>query len=109
MFRAVMQTFALSFPADIAQGASTFNSTIGLQGNLQRLLDRSHRVRVHLGTTDAGRLTRCRGGWLVETPAGRHGPAHPPRVVLNAPPRVGRQLLRRLPGFGHVDGAPERL
>jgi predicted NAD/FAD-binding protein len=97
--RSILQTFALSFPADIAQGASTFNSTIGLQGNLQRLLDRSRRVRVHLSTPTHG-LTRCRGGWLLETPAGRRGPYR--YVVLNAPPRVGRQLLRRLPGFGHV-------
>ena len=48
--RSILQTFALSFPADIVQGATTYNSTIGLQGNLQRLLDRSPRVRVRLST-----------------------------------------------------------
>ena len=39
--RSILQTFALAFPANIAQGATTYNSTIGLQGNLQRMLDRS--------------------------------------------------------------------
>ena len=39
--RSILQTFALTFPADIVKGATTYNSRIGLQGNLQRLLDRS--------------------------------------------------------------------
>ena len=48
--RSILQTFALAVPADVAQGATTYNSTIGLQGNLKRLLDRSPEVRVHLST-----------------------------------------------------------
>ena len=97
--RSILQTFALSFPANIVQGATTYNSTIGLQGNLQRLLDRSPRVRVHLSTA-AQALTRKRAGWFLETPAGQHGPYR--FVVLNAPPRAGRQLLRPLPAFAHL-------
>jgi predicted NAD/FAD-binding protein len=97
--RSILQTFALAFPANIAQGATTYNSTIGLQGNLQRLLDRSPRVRVHLGAA-AHALTRRRAGWFLETPTGHHGPYR--FVVLNAPPLAGRRLLRKLPDFAHL-------
>ena len=94
--RSILQTFALSFPADIVQGASTYNSRIGLQGNLQRLLDRSPTVRVHLSTATQS-LARTRAGWFVETRAGQHGPYR--FVVLNAPPRAGRHLLH---AFAHL-------
>ena len=97
--RSILQTFALAFPADVAQGATTYNSTIGLQGNLKRLLDRSPQVRVHL-STGAHALKRRRGCWFVETPTGHHGPYR--SVVLNAPPPAGRELLRTLPGFAHL-------
>ena len=97
--RSILQTFAMAFPANVAQGASTYNSTIGLQGNLQRLLDRSATVRVHLDT-GANALKRRRGCWFLDTPTGHHGPYR--FVVLNAPPRAGRQLLRTVPGFAHL-------
>jgi uncharacterized protein len=97
--RSILQTVALAFPADPTQGASTYNSAIGLQGNLRRLLDGSPRVRLKLGTATRA-LTRCGAGWVVETPAGRHGPYR--YVVLNAPPRAGRQLLPRLLAFAHI-------
>jgi predicted NAD/FAD-binding protein len=45
-------------------------------------------------------LKRTRTGWLLQTPAGIRGPYR--FVVLNAPPHVGRKLMRTLPGFGHV-------
>jgi len=93
--RSILQTFALAFPADIVQGATTYNSRISLQGNLQRLLDRST-AHVHV-STPAEALSRRRAGWYLETPAGRQGPYR--FVVLNAPPRTGRELLRRLPAF----------
>ena len=48
--RSILQTFALAFPANVLEGATTYNSKIGLQGNLQRMLDRSPTVRVHLRT-----------------------------------------------------------
>ncbi len=94
--RSILQTFALAFPADVAQGATTYNSTIGLQGNLQRLLDRSRTAQVHLGTA-VHALKRQRNGWLLETPTGHHGPYR--FVVVNAPPHAGRELLRTLPHF----------
>jgi predicted NAD/FAD-binding protein len=97
--RSILQTFALSFPANIVEGATTYNSTIGLQGNLQRMLDRSPTVRVHLSAATRA-LTRKRAGWFVQTRAGQHGPYR--YIVLNAPPRAGRQLLRPLPAFAHL-------
>ena len=97
--RSILQTFALAFPANIFQGATTFNSRIGLQGNLQRMLDRSPTARVHVGTPAQGLRLR-RAGWFLRTPAGRRGPYR--YVVLNAPPRAGRELLRPLPAFADV-------
>ena len=41
-----------------------------------------------------------RAGWFLRTPAGRKGPYR--FVVLNAPPRAGRELLRPLPAFAEV-------
>ena len=97
--RSILQTFALAFPANILEGATTYNSKIGLQGNLQRMLARCPTAQVHLGAP-ARALTRKRAGWFLRTPAGRQGPYR--FVVLNAPPRAGRELLRPLPGFADV-------
>jgi predicted NAD/FAD-binding protein len=97
--RSILQTFALAFPANLSEGATTYNSKIGLQGNLQRMLDRSPTVRVHL-SAPAQALSRKSGGWFLRTPAGRKGPYR--FVVLNAPPRAGRELLRPLPAFADV-------
>jgi predicted NAD/FAD-binding protein len=97
--RSILQTFALAFPANVLERATTYNSKIGLQGNLQRMLDRSPTVRVHL-CAPARALTRKRGDWFVRTPTGQEGPYR--FVVLNAPPRVGRELLRPLPAFADV-------
>ena len=99
--RSILQTFALEFPANVAQGATTFNSTIGLQGNLQRMLNRSPRVRVHL-STPARALEHEPRGWLVQTRGGCHGPYH--AVVLNAPPLDGRRLVHALPNGAHLAG-----
>jgi uncharacterized protein len=97
--RSILQTFALAFPADVLQGATTYTSKIGLQGNLQRMLDRSPTVRVHLNAP-ARALSRKGGAWLLRTPAGSKGPYR--FVVLNAPPRAGRELLRPLRAFAGV-------
>ena len=97
--RSILQTFALAFPANILEGATTCNSKIGLQGNLQRMLDCSPTAHVHLGTP-ARALSHKRAGWFLETPAGRQGPYR--FVVLNAPPRAGRKLLRSLPAFADI-------
>jgi uncharacterized protein len=97
--RSILQTFALSFSANIAQGATTYNSRIGLQGNLERLLRRSPAVRVHLSTATQA-LKRNRHGWFLQTRAGQHGPYR--FVVLNAPAGAGRRLLRPMHGFAEV-------
>jgi uncharacterized protein len=97
--RSILQTFALAFPANLLEGATTYTSKIGLQGNLQRMLNRSPTVQVHL-CTPARALSRKRGGWFLQTPTGRKGPYR--FVVLNAPPRAGRELLRPLPAFADV-------
>ena len=97
--RSILQTFALAFPADVAQAATTFNSTIGLQGNLQRMLDRAPTAGVHCGA-GVHALQRKRDGWWLDTPTGVRGPYR--FVVLNAPPPVGRMLLRGMPGFAQV-------
>jgi uncharacterized protein len=97
--RSILQTFALAFPADVLQPATTYTSKIGLQGNLQRMLDRSPSVRVHL-SAPAQALSRKGGDWFLRTPAGRKGPYR--YVVLNAPPHAGRELLRPLPAFAGV-------
>ena len=97
--RSILQTFALAFPANLAEAATTFNSKIGLQGNLQRMLDRSPTVRVHL-SSPAQALSRKGGDWFLRTPKGRKGPYR--YVLLNAPPRAGRELLRPLPAFADV-------
>ena len=97
--RSILQTFALAFPANVLEPATTFNSKIGLQGNLRRMLDRSPTAQVHL-KTPVRALSRKRAGWFLQTPAGRKGPYR--FVVLNAPPRAGRELLRPLPAFADV-------
>ena len=97
--RSILQTFALAFPANPLEGATTYNSKIGLQGNLQRMLDRSPTADVHL-SSPVRSLSRNRAGWFLRTPAGRKGPYR--FVVLNAPPRAGRELLRPLPAFADV-------
>jgi predicted NAD/FAD-binding protein len=97
--RSILQTFALEFSSNVAQGATAYNSTIGLQGNLQRLLNRSPTVRVHLNAA-AQALTHKRAGWFLETRSGQHGPYR--FVVLNAPPHAGRRLLRPLHAFAEL-------
>lgn len=103
--RSILQTFALAFPANPLQGASTYNSKIGLQGNLQRMLDRAPSARVHL-SAPAQALVKRSDGWILQTPAGLQGPFA--YVVLNAPPRVGRELLRPSPAFSDVTALFDR-
>jgi predicted NAD/FAD-binding protein len=97
--RSILQTFALAFPADLLEPATTYTSKVGLQGNLRRMLNRRPAARVHVGTPVRA-LGRTRAGWFLRTPAGRKGPYR--YVVLNAPPRAGRELLRPLPAFAEV-------
>jgi uncharacterized protein len=97
--RSILQTFALSFPADLTRGATTFNSAIGLQGNLQRVLDRCSGVHVHVDSAVTA-LARERAGWFVTVGGRRRGPYR--HVVLNAPASAGRALLPSEPAFARV-------
>ena len=69
------------------------------RGTCSALLDRSPTAQVHLSTPTRA-LSRKRAGWFLQTPAGRRGPYR--FVVLNAPPRAGRELLRPLPAFADI-------
>lgn len=103
--RSILQTFALAFPENPAAGATTYNSRIGLQGNLRRMLDRVPAARVHRDAPVRA-MTRGREGWMLRTPIGRRGPYR--YVVINAPPRVGRRLLRPLRDFAEVSALLDR-
>jgi predicted NAD/FAD-binding protein len=97
--RSILQTFALAFPANLLAGASTFNSKIGLEGNLQRLLQQVPGARVHV---DAPISSMAFDGttWTLVTPTGNAGPFD--AVVMNTPPLAGRTLVRALPWAGDV-------
>ena len=97
--RSILQTFALAFPENPAAGASTFSSRIGLQGNLQRLLEASRVRRVRRNSIVTA-LDHGRDGWSVTTPNGTRGGYR--YLVMNAPPHVSRALLKRLPHFAKV-------
>ena len=97
--RSILQTFALAFPPDPTSGATTYTSRIGLQGNLRRLLDRVPAARVHRNSPVRA-LSRSSDGWTLRTPAGRKGPYQ--YLVINAPPRVSRRLLRPLSALRDV-------
>ena len=103
--RSILQAFALAFPADITSGATTYTSKIGLQGNLRRLLDLAPAARIHRDSP-VRELVRSNGRWTLRTPSGKHGPYR--YLVMNAPPRISRRLLRPLPGFGAVTALLDR-
>ena len=86
--RSILQTFALAFPADLLQPATTFNSKIGLQGNLQRMLDRSPRRPGAPRRTGACPEALRRP--LVPADAGGPEGAVPVRGVERAPARRTR-------------------
>ena len=92
--RSILQTFALAFPANIFAGASTFNSKLGLGGNLQRILEKSPGVQVRLDSPVNG-VANQNGLWTLTTPSGSYGPFD--AVVMNAPPHISKNLLQPLP------------
>jgi len=92
--RSILQTFALAFPADPFQGASTFNSKIGLEGNLEALLARSPGTLLQVNAGVKG-LSYANGVWTVQTASGARGPFD--AVVMNAPPHTSSGLLAPLP------------
>jgi uncharacterized protein len=103
--RAILQTFALAFPANIFEGASTYNSNIGLGGNLDRLLARASGARVQLNAGVTG-VSYAGGKWSVQTAAGSQGPYD--ALVVNAPPHVSKGFLAGLPWASDVVSLLER-
>ena len=103
--RAILQTFALAFPANIFEGASTYNSRVGLGGNLDRLLARaaSARVQLNAGVTSVG---YDGAKWTVQTPTGTYGPYD--ALIVNAPPHVSKGFLAGLPWASDLLGLLER-
>ena len=91
--RSILQTFALAFPADPFKGASTFNSKIGLEGNLEALLARSPTALVQVNAGVQG-VSYANGVWTVQTASGARGPFD--AVVMNAPPHTSSGLLAPL-------------
>ena len=88
--RSILQTFALSFPADIFAGASTFNSKIGLGGNLERMLARASGAQTEVNVAVQS-LAYADGLWTVQTAGGARGPFD--AVVVNAPPHASKSFL----------------
>ncbi|WP_141734180.1 FAD-dependent oxidoreductase [Oligoflexus tunisiensis] len=93
--RSILQTFALSFPDNLFQSATTWNSKIGLQGNLQGMIERCQNVKVHL-SSPVLRLEKTGGVWYLQTAKGRHGPYE--QVVINAQPQHSKIWVADLPG-----------
>jgi predicted NAD/FAD-binding protein len=92
--RSILQTFALAFPANPLQGASTYNSKIGLEGNLQALLARSPSTLLQVNAGVSG-VDYANGQWTVRTASGSQGPFD--ALVMNAPPHASSTLLSPLP------------
>ncbi len=91
--RSILQTFALAFPANLLQGATTCNSKIGLQGNLQTMLSSSPIASLQLNSPVQS-LSFANGAWTVTTPAGSFGPFD--AIVVNIPPHTSAGLLQPL-------------
>jgi predicted NAD/FAD-binding protein len=90
--RSLLQTYALAFPENVFAGATTLNSKIGLQGNLQKLLDATLAVNVRLSTAVRG-LAFDGETWSVQTASGAsEGPYD--AVIVNAPAHTSKELLR---------------
>jgi predicted NAD/FAD-binding protein len=97
--RSILQTFALAFPANIFAGASTYNSRLGLEGNLHRMLDRAPSAQVHVDSAVTG-LAYADGKWTVNTAAASFGGFD--AVVMNAPPHASKGLLQPLSWAGDI-------
>ncbi|HEY4024323.1 MAG TPA: FAD-dependent oxidoreductase [Pseudonocardiaceae bacterium] len=99
--RSILQSFALAFPADLLAGASTYNSTIGLEGNLHRMLDLSPTVQVRVNSPVQS-VAFDGQRWSVSTSTGTHDPFD--AVVMNAPPHNSTSILSGLPWAADIVG-----
>jgi predicted NAD/FAD-binding protein/uncharacterized protein YeaO (DUF488 family) len=97
--RSILMTFALAFPTNVFAGAKTYNSKIGLGGNLLELAKRAPGTRFHTGAQVKG-LEYAAGKWKLLTAAGERSGYD--ALVINAPGRYSKELLRPLSWTGHL-------
>ena len=92
--RSILQAFALTYPENLCDGATTLNSSIGLGGNLQHLMTQCQNTRLWLnaGITD---LRKENGQWFLQTKTGEYGPYD--QIIINAPPRIARHWFSQIP------------
>lgn len=90
--RAILQTFALSFPDNFLKSASTFNSKVGLDGHLLRMMEDLGRTTVRTNHPVEGLQRGADGRWSVLTSKGRFGPYD--HVVINAQPQFSKHWFR---------------
>lgn len=93
--RAILATFAPTFPQSPLRPPMTWNSRIGLGGNLAAMVSQCRNLKARVCAPIA-RLERRPEGFFVEGPAGRRGPYE--AVVLAVPPDEGARLVAALPG-----------
>lgn len=81
--RSSLQGFARSFPENPLDTPITYNSSIGLGGNVQYIAGKSSTLTPRLNTPVKA-LTLEGARWYVNTDRDRHGPYD--AVIVNAPP-----------------------
>jgi predicted NAD/FAD-binding protein len=92
--RSILQTFALAFPSNILQPASTCNSTIGLGGFIDHLAAMSPGLKVHVNA-QVESVEEIAGQWFITSErTGRQGPFD--AVIVNAMPHASHKLIKNL-------------
>lgn len=94
--RAHLSSFAKTFPKTIFEPVHTYNSTIGLQGYLQLLLDACKNTSV-LTRAGVKGLTEKDGAWTVHTDSGTHGTYD--AIVVTAPPHISKDFFGDAAGY----------
>jgi predicted NAD/FAD-binding protein len=97
--RSILSLYALAFPANIFQGAKTYNSKIGLQGNLQHVIEATPALDVRLNAQVQG-LAFDGQSWTVQTANGAEGPFN--AVIVNAPPHASKEFLKNEPSASDI-------
>lgn len=100
--RSVLQLVALAFPSSIFKGATTFNSNIGLQGILMKLVDQFDDVNVHL-QSPVEHLVYEDKNWFVISANKRHGPFDD--VIVTAPAEKTKDIFNLVPWAGDIKAA----
>jgi predicted NAD/FAD-binding protein len=97
--RSILSLYALAFPANIFQGAKTYNSKIGVQGNLQHVIDATAALDVRLNAQVQG-LSFDGQSWTVQTASAAEGPFD--AVIVNAPAYASKDLLKNEPSASDI-------